>query len=673
MKKLYFIFTLLCFVIILSSCSNKPTAEQRLNEYINLWNKQDFSEMYRMLSADTQEKVSEKNFIDRYKNIYEAISVKNLKISTKEIEEKENEKENVSLPLSLSMETVAGPISFTKEVTLQKEEKEGEKNWYINWDPSFIFPQLKEGDEVKITSDEPLRGEIYDRNNNGLAVNGTAYEIGIIPQNLPENKDETLNKLAVLLEIDRTQIDAKLNESWVKPDLFVPIKKIDPADRERFEQIIDLPAVQKKDSPSRYYPAGEASAHLIGYIGSITAEQLEKLKDKGYSANSVVGKSGLEQVFEDRLKGETGYKIFVGGTNEVIAEKQARNGEAVYLTIDYQLQKNMYEQLKGDAGTAVALNPVTGETLAMVSSPAYNPNEFIFGMGTSKYRELSEDPLKPLMARFNKLYSPGSSLKPLVGAIGLETGTVKGSDVKKIEGPTWQKDASWGNYFVKRVSTKASDVNLQKALMYSDNIYFAQLALGLGSEKFSTGLKQFGFDEKIDFIFPTGQSSIANSALSNEQLLADSGYGQGEIQMSPLHLAAAYTTFLNEGNMLKPYLEKTDEANVTVWKEKIISSETAAIILDDLKQVVENPEGTAYAPKLEGVQLAGKTGTAELKQSKDDTEGKENGWFVAADMNERHLLTAMMIEDVKSRGGSHYVVPKVKKVFEQYVKNNPQE
>ncbi|MEC2078684.1 penicillin-binding transpeptidase domain-containing protein, partial [Metabacillus fastidiosus] len=171
----------------------------------------------------------------------------------------------------------------------------------------------------------------------------------------------------------------------------------------------------------------------------------------------------------------------------------------------------------------------------------------------------------------------------------------------------------------------------------------------------------------------TGQSSIANSALSNEQLLADSGYGQGEIQMSPLHLAAAYTTFLNEGNMLKPYLEKTDEANVTVWKEKIISSETAAIILDDLKQVVENPEGTAYAPKLEGVQLAGKTGTAELKQSKDDTEGKENGWFVAADMNERHLLTAMMIEDVKSRGGSLYVVPKVKKVFEQYVKNNPQE
>ena len=183
------------------------------------------------------------------------------------------------------------------------------------------------------------------------------------------------------------------------------------------------------------------------------------------------------------------------------------------------------------------------------------------------------------------------------------------------------------------------------------------------------GLKKFGFEEEIDFPFPTSTSSISNENLSNEQLLADSGYGQGEILMSPFHLTAAYTTYVNNGNMVKPYLEVKDEANTTIWKENITSQENTNIILENLEEVVNNPNGTAYMPKVEGLQLAGKTGTAELKQSKDDQTGKENGWFVGVNTNNPKLLVTMMIEDVKDRGGSHFVVPKVKEVFKQYLIN----
>lgn len=139
--------------------------------------------------------------------------------------------------------------------------------------------------------------------------------------------------------------------------------------------------------------------------------------------------------------------------------------------------------------------------------------------------------------------------------------------------------------------------------------------------------------------------------------------------MSPFHLATAYTTFVNNGNMIKPYLEIQPEAKATVWKEQIVTSEHADLLLKDLEQVVQNPNGTAYDPQVEGQQLAGKTGTAELKQSKEDETGKENGWFVAVNTNDPKLLIAMMIEDVKDKRGSHHVVPKVKQVFKDYQSN----
>lgn len=658
-------------MMLLSACTEAPTAADRFSEYIKLWNEQKFSEMYDKLSSSSKKTITKDEFVSRYEGIYEGVSVKDLKIEFEMPEEEEIDKEatKATYPFSLSMETLAGPITFDQDVDIVKEETEDGEDWFVQWSPSMIFPELEGNEEVRVRSIAPERGQIFDEKNNGLAVNGLAYEIGIVPGNLPENRDETIQSIAELLSLKVKEVEDKLSQSWVQPEYFVPIKKIDPQNQKLLEKLIAIPSVQKKDVPARFYPYGEAAAHLTGYIGSITAEQLEELKDEGYSSQSLVGKAGLEQVFESRLKGETGYTIYIEGTDKVIAEKPPVNGEDIKVTIDGKLQKQLYDQLKGEAGTAVAMDPLTGETLALVSSPSYNPNEFIYGLSSSEYTALSKDPLKPLMARFNKTFSPGSSLKPIIASIGLEAGVLNPEEEKQINGKTWRKNSSWGNYSITRVSETDSNVNLKDALIYSDNIYFAQLALDIGAEGMVNGLKKFGFEEEIDFPFPISTSTISNENLSNEQLLADSGYGQGEILMSPFHLTAAYTTFVNNGNMVKPYLEVKDEANTTFSKEKIISEDNTNIILTNLEEVVNDPNGTAYKPIVEGLQLAGKTGTAELKQSKDDQTGKENGWFVGVNTNNPKLLVTMMIEDVKDRGGSHFVVPKVKEVFKQYLTN----
>ncbi|WP_226668422.1 penicillin-binding transpeptidase domain-containing protein [Metabacillus litoralis] len=666
MKKLS-VLLLILLVVVLGGCSDKPTASDRFSQYISLWNEQKFGKMYEMLTPSSKESISKEEFISRYKDIYEGVSVSDLQVKYKKPEEEEKNKDEnkVVYPFSLSMETVAGAVTFEQNVTIQKEKVEDEEDWFISWKPTMIFPELEGEEKVKVSSITPQRGQIFDKNENPLAVNGIAHEIGIVPANLPENREEVLSEVSSLLKVSVAEIEAELNQAWVKPDYFVPIKKIDPENTELLQKLVSLPSIQKKDVDARFYPLGEAAAHLIGYIGSITAEELESLKSEGYSDQSKVGKAGLEQVYEKRLKGQTGYTIFVDGTDKIIAEKPAVEGENISITIDSHLQKELYNQLKGDPGTAVAIQPMTGETLAMVSSPSYNPNEFIYGLSSEQYKILSEDPNKPLMARFNKTYVPGSVIKPLTAAIGLNNKVIQPTDAKKITGKTWQKDTSWGNYYITRVSEKVSDVTLPTALIYSDNIYFAQLALEIGSNKMIEGLKKFGFEEEIDFPYPISKSTIANSNLTNDTLLADTGYGQGELQMSPLHLASTYTAFVNNGNIIMPYLEKGENSQESVWKGNAAQPEHAEMLLTYLKQVVNDPNGTAHKPIIENLKLAGKTGTAELKTSKSDDQAKENGWFVAVDHDNPELLITMMIEDVKSRGGSHYVVPKVKQVFKE--------
>ncbi|MCU9615021.1 penicillin-binding transpeptidase domain-containing protein [Caldibacillus lycopersici] len=654
-------------LFVLSACEDKEVQpDEVFAKYIEQWNKQNFAEMYPMLSDSAKEIVSEEDFTSRYEKIYNDLGVSDLKVEferPKELEVKDET--SFTFPFTVSMNTIAGPIEFSHEAELVKvEAEEEETNWLINWDTEFIFEGLQPEDKIGIETVKSTRGEILDRNGKGLAINGEVNEVGLVPEKIT-NEKEAKEKLSTLLAMSVEEIDSKLNASWVQPNYFVPLKKFSKEDVELENKLLEIPGVQINTANARVYPLKEAAAHLIGYVGEVTAEDLEK--NQGYVTGDVIGKRGLEQLLESRLKGENGVKITIekpDGTTATLAEKPVKNGESVQLTIDSVLQQTMLNKYDGAAGTGVAINPTTGETLAIVSSPSFDPNQYVFGMGGEQQSKLEENPLQPLLNRFAYPQTPGSVMKPFTAIVGLETGTITPDLARDIKTKQWQKDDSWGGYKITRVTDPGKPVNLKDALVFSDNIYFAQTALEIGADKFIQGLKNFGFAEEIPYTYPLEPSKISNDGSLNEEiLLADSGYGQGEVQTNIIQLASGYTAFINEGNMIKPTLLK-EEPTSQVWKKEVVSKEYANLLAEDLRAVIAEPNGTGRLANMTEVPLAGKTGTAEIAKAAQGEQGTENGWFVAYNTDNKDLLIAMMMEGIQEHG-SKIVVQKVKEIFQE--------
>ena len=448
------------------------------------------------------------------------------------------------------------------------------------------------------------------------------------------------------------------------------------------------------ENGEREYPYGEITAHLVGYVRGISEEELEAHKGEGYTASSIIGKNGLELAFEDRLKGKNGTGIYMVDENEnvleTIAETDMEDGEDIKTTIDVELQQKIYEEYGNDNGFSVAMNPKTGEVLAMVSTPSFDSNKFITGFTDEEWEALSTDEDTPMFARYESTWVPGSSFKPITGAIGLTTNSFTATESFGNSTLSWQKDESWGDYKVTTLTTYGGASNLRNALIYSDNVYFAKAAIRIGADTFAKQLLKIGFDKEMDFPISMSTSQFgSNNEFSSEISLADSGYGQGKILVNPLHIASVYSAFVNDGNMIKPYIEyaktntdtdlnektdeskekSTEESEQKYWIENAFSKEVANEIRDDLIQVVENPNGTGYEARINGLTLAGKTGTAELKGAGED-EGEELGWFntfVVSDEDDEQLLMINMIENVENRGGSHYLLPIIKRIIQDYL------
>lgn len=430
----------------------------------------------------------------------------------------------------------------------------------------------------------------------------------------------------------------------------------------------------------RVYPLGEAASHLIGYVQSISADELKENEGKGYSSSSVIGKVGLEQAYEDTLRSIDGREIYIvdsqGNKIKTLAKQEEKDGKDVKLTIDSNTQWALYNQMKDDKGFFVVMNPTTGELLALVSTPAYDSNSFVSGLTTEEWTNLNNDESKPLYNRFLQSYCPGSTFKPITAAIGLNSGKITTDTTFSYSGLKWQKDSSWKNDYVTTLTAYSGAKNVQNALIHSDNIFFAQAAMQIGKDTFCSGLDKIGFNEDIDetikfpLTFKRSQYSSSKDAKWSEKKLADSGYGQGDILVNPIHMASIYSAFSNNGNMIKPYIEYNDGKSEYV-KENVFSQDVANTIKDDLIQVVENPEGTAHDMQVNGVTIAGKTGTAELKNSSSDTESGTLGWFDCftvgygngAGVND--MLIISMVENTQnnSSGGSHYLISKIRTLF----------
>lgn len=558
--------------------------------------------------------------------------------------------------------------------------------------PGKMESAAEAGDEVLSEGSAEVMEMTADGTVNTEAQTEDTSETEGLPESTVEGDKKhsaSVERLAALLEVSPESIEKKLAAKWVKADSFVPIKTIQKLTEQELmaeapgeevqrkieleEALLDIPGVLITDVEIRDYPLGRAASHLTGYIQQVTAEDLEKHPGEGYRANSVIGRSGMELLYEKELKGQDGCEIAIlndaGQKKSVLAQVPKRDGQTIKLTIDAGLQKELYAAYAEDKSCSVAMDPFTGEVLALVSTPSFDSRDFVYGMSQTLWDSLNEDERLPLYNRFRQKLSPGSSFKPVIAAIGLETGAIDPDMDYGNEGLQWQKDAGWGNYYVTTLHAY-EPVTLENALIYSDNIYFAKAALRIGSDNLIESLKKLGFGEPMPFEISMAASQYSNSeGIDSEIQLADSGYGQGEVLVNPLHLAALYTGFANGGDIIRPYLLYKGEAEPEIWLEKAYTPDTAALVEQGLEQVLRSPHGTGHEAYREDIPLAGKTGTAEIKLSKEDTSGTELGWFCVFTTQKdtgTPILLLSMTEDVKGRGGSGYVVNKTNSVLDSY-------
>lgn len=661
---------------------DKEKPEDVLAEYMGHIEKKEYEAMYAMTAQDTEGGLGQETFIERNSKIYEGIEIKDIKLS--DIAVGEEKEKRVSVSYHMTFQTVGGEVSFDNEAVF----KDTEEGYRIVWDDSLIFPVLTAEDKISVRTISAERGSILDRNGRVLAGKGAASSVGIVPGKL-ENKDDALQRLSELLGTDVEAMDSKLSAGWVKEDSFVPIAtlpKINELDlgapevseevmqeQDRQAQLLSIPGVMLSDTEVRSYGLGAAASHLTGYVQEVTAEDLEEHAGEGYSAGSVIGRSGMEALYESELKGQDGHEVSVidenGNMKVVLAKIEEEDGVDIRLTIDADLQQMLYDQFKEDEGCSVAMNPYTGEVLALVSTPSYDSNDFIRGMSTEQWNALNEDEKQPMYNRFRQVWCPGSSIKPIIAAIGLKTETLDPNEDFGNVGLSWQKDESWGAYHVTTLHAYAP-VIMKNALIYSDNIYFAKAALKIGADTLMTSLDELQFNQELPFEITMSKSQYSNDGkIESEIQLADSGYGQGQILMNPLHLASIYTTFSNNGDAIKPYLRYKDDPEGEVWISQAFSADIVAQVGEGLRGVVNDPDGTGYVAHRDDIALAGKTGTAEIKDSVEDTEGTEIGWFAVYTENReaaKPILLVSMVENVKGLGGSGYVVNKDKAVLDGY-------
>lgn len=481
----------------------------------------------------------------------------------------------------------------------------------------------------------PARGLIYDRNGKLLADNVPAFRLELVPDQI-DDIDKTVEDLKKIVLLDAEDILAFQQARRATRHFRPVVLKLRLNEEERAKLALNryrLPGVEVMPYLTRRYPYESMFAHVIGYVGRVDAKDLEKMGDSKFSALSHTGKSGLEKFYEIDLRGEIGYESVEtnaqGRPLKTVGMQQANPGFDIQLSIDADLQQATIDAFGELQGAAVAIDPRTGEVLAMVSLPLFDPNLFINGISHTNYRALTDNLSRPLYDRnLQGGTAPGSTIKPFVGLAGLESGLRKPED----------KTLSTGEFFLPGVSRGFRDshhgghgwVNLQESIAQSVNTYYYKLAVELGIQRFDTYMLQYGFGKKTGIDLPQESIGILPSPEWKRKRFNQAWYpgdtvnvgiGQGLWNVTPLQLAQATAAIANNGAQRKLHLLKAKRHGfqapwepVPLVPSAIIAKDRAHIdaVKEGMLGTVNSPRGTARGIGV-GAQylIAGKTGTAQ--------------------------------------------------------------
>ncbi len=657
----------------------RPTAET----FLSAWEEDDYAAMYELLSTSARQGTSEEEFVWYHESVMEEATVLAHHLDLHDVVQDGMEAVG---EFTLTLETtLLGDPQISNQLPLVWEDA----GWRVDWSPQVIFPALSADNLVYLHRLTSARANIYDRNGQPLAVDGSMVTVGVVPQDI-EDENALLAELSRILNMTWIEIQSTYSAEGIQPHWFVPIANLSFEESLTYAETLDsLPGVMLRETPVRTYPQGDLASHILGYLGEISAEELTTLESEGYLEGDSIGKAGLERWGETYLAGRSGGRLTIvtpeGELVDTIVEYPATQSRSVYSTIDLDLQRVAEGALGDYQGAVVALNPNNGEILALATNPHYDPNQLTSGhFDAALWEALVADPARPLLNRATQgQYPTGSVFKVVTAAAAMDGAGFSPQTTINCTGSWAGLGAGWVKY--DWLKTGHGVMDFRSAIVRSCDVFFWEMGLRVNSvdeNLLPSYAHQFGFGE------PTGLDALDES----EGLVPDPEWkeefftgegnpfwvpgdavnlavGQGDLLATPLQVANMMAAVANGGTLYRPHLVM--RISGTPLEEEVIfsasergqlpiSESNLQVIRDGLDGVTSGAGGTAYRA-FEGAAFtsAGKTGTAETP------EEQPHAWFAGyAPVQNPQIAVAVVVEH--SGEGSTYAAPICRQVMEAF-------
>ena len=535
------------------------------------------------------------------------------------------------------------------------------------------YSRLSRDNAIRIIPIEGPRGTIYDRNKVALVGDRISYNVAVVYQEL-RNREKLIRLLSTLLDVPRKNIENAIDRSARRP--YAPVTIVEDIDKDKAfmleEESFDIRGLVVETRSIRNYAYNSTGSHVFGYLSEISEQELENLKEYGYRAKDLVGRDGLEKYYDNDLAGvDGGIQIQVDNKGRqvgVLGYKDPKKGKDLYLTIDINMQKVCDNALEGKAGAIIVMDPNTGEVLALSSSPSYDPNIFVKPEESQeRLRLLRDEAQYPLLNRaISGIYPPGSVFKVVISSAALQ--------LKRISGQTHFNCT--GTYILGRAQFDCwkegghGQQNVTEALMNSCNVFFYNTGRALGVDNIEDFTHKFGFGKKTDIDLPDEAKGIVPGRLWKKTHKKDVWYegetinyaiGQGYLLVTPIQVLEMMSVMANKGSLVKPYIVSRIDSEDTAKTERQntgMNDNVIKTVRGGLYNVVNGENGTGKRAKLEGVAVAGKTGTAQ------NPLGRTHAWFTGfAPFDNAKICLVVFLE----HGGKGGLEPSeiAKEIFEE--------
>ncbi len=674
MKKI--LLLLFIGVAIFCGCGIFVDPAATAKDFLHAIASRNFAKAYDLTWYYSPQRYSKEEFVAKYTSIFSGLQVSDITYSNEQLNDDGTQ---LTYTYDAVYHTKYGEFEGQYTMMLAITEE----GYAVDYAPNLILPEMEFGDTIRVSTQNANRGEIFTQDHYVLAKNTYAYTVFLQVAEV-ENIDETSLGLSAYVDISAMDIVERYDyakKNGYEVAIVKSFQQLDSALMEKITAIQGVAVDAQGMTPLRYYEENSAAAHLTGYATAAQKEDLEKLSMREGKPPAFVGRTGLEGEFNEELSEQRGILVALvdesGSVKRTLYEEQPKHGADVWLNIDGDLQERAYLALaqyvdETQGGCAVVLNADTGAVLCAASYPSFDPNKFTLGVAKDYWDSLMENKLTPLYSRFSQgRYPPGSTFKPFTIVPALDSGVITTNSVfpatERVVDRRWTPSFERNWYFppITRKDPLTLEPTLENCMIVSDNIFFAYAMLKLGEDKLMDYLHKIGMDKPLDFALPLGKPNILNAEENlTRKMLADMGYGQGELLITPVQLAAMFTAFVNDGDILTPQLvnkisisrdgkeEILQEFGREVAVADVISASARKTLLPILKKVME-PGGTGSPSRVSGKTLAGKTGTAQLGGE------QEIGWIVTFETEgQDRRLVLVMVDGPARLGATKFAIAK---------------